>query len=145
MAIREAPTLVDFDAQAALEAGLAVADDGLLTAVEYVGADLHPLYVADAIEAMYDDRAHMESHFDTIAQNRHVDAHEKDLFEQELTDLGRVEFFVTRMDFAAFGRLVAEEGQGLWVSLDPDVPVVETMEAMRAAVTDEEPEPLYDA
>lgn len=141
MALSESPELVGFDAEAAVAAGRDVAGDSLLTAVEFTASEFHPLYVVDDILAMYENRAHMDAHFDEIQSYYRVDREERTLFERELATAGTVRYLVTRMSHAALVRLYEPvEDEGLWVTLASDAPVQDCADAMWEAAIDREPD-----
>lgn len=139
MAIREETELVTFDATTALEAGRDVAGDMLLTCIEYTEDGWHSLYVADQVFAMYEDREHMMAHFQQIYEEQHVDVGERDLMEQELSDMGPVQYFVTYMDMAVFARVVTQtehhDIEGVWITYAPGGPIFESLEAIKDHVS----------
>lgn len=139
MPIREEAELVTFDASTALEAGRDAAGDMLLTCIEYTDDDWHTLYVADQVFAMYNDREHMNAHFQTIFEEQHVDIGERDLMERELSDMGHVQYFVTYMDMAVFARVVTRtehhDIEGLWISYAPGGPIFESLETVKDLIS----------
>jgi len=134
MPVREEPELVSFDAEAAFAAGRDVAEQSLLSCIEYTEDDWHSLYVADQVQAMYENRDHMNAHFQKIFEENHVDIGERDLMERELSDMGDVRYFVTYMDMAVFGRVVTQtetqDIEGLWLSFAPGGTLFECLETV---------------
>lgn len=135
MEIREPSTLVDFDAEAALEAGREVAGDALLSCVEYTRNEYNPIYASERVMAKYRDRKHAKEHFSEVMDYCFIDFADSQVFERQLPAAGRVEYFLTRMDHGVVVRLLTES-EGLFVFLTPDAPVEETVEAMRTVMHD---------
>jgi hypothetical protein len=137
MAIDSESTLVDFDADAAVDAAGDVAGDDLLVAVEFTDDDHETLHVADAVVEMYGGEASMREHFEEIQSYVHVDFTERQLFE-DVVGGGDVRAVVTYMDHATLAR-VLNEREGLFVTLSPSAPVtpvVETVEDVLAERSD---------
>jgi hypothetical protein len=134
MGISEPAELVEFDAAAAVEAGQEVAGDQLLTCVEFTDEDWHSLYISDQVLAMYHDREHMDAHFDELHDYLHIDLGERELLESQLSEVGSVRYFVTRMSHVTMVRLLDQnKNQGLWTTLTNTAAIRESTEAMQAA------------
>lgn len=129
MTIDEPAALVDFDADAMVEAGRSVAGPGLAGFVEFDATDIHPMFVADALVGMYRDEEHMREHFWELQSYRNVDDDERAVFDRTLDAAGEVRYVGTRMEHATMVRIYDGE-QGAWVTFGLGAPVWEATEAM---------------
>ncbi|MFB6178703.1 MAG: hypothetical protein ABEI77_03135 [Halorientalis sp.] len=149
MPLSQKPELVSFDAESGLQAGQDVAGDTLLTCIEYTDDDWRAIYVADQVLAMYENHEHMAAHFQTIYEEHHIDASERDLLERELASMGSVRYFVTQMDMAVFARVVTRTAthdlEGLWLTYAPGAPLIESLDAVTEHVSGTiDPDPPYE-
>ena len=135
MALRNSTNIVAFDADAAMEAAREVAGDALRTAVEYDQESYNVLFVDDTVQSLYADKEDMYDHFDAISSYVHLDFAERDLFEESLLPAaGAVQALVTRMEYLTLVRIFVGD-EGLFLSLDPDTPVIEVIDAVKTSVT----------
>lgn len=132
MSIRNASRVVTFDADAALDAALSVTD-GLRICVEYDVEEFNTLYADDVTISLYGGEDAMIEHFEDVHSYVNIDFTERDLFRDVLFAAGTVRAFVTYMDYTTAVRFLDDES-GLFLALDPDAPVTETLEAVRDAV-----------
>ena len=126
--------VVDFDAGAVLEAARsAVGERSLFTCVVYDDADFETVYVDDRIRAIYEDDASREEHFGQIHSYVHLDFTEMELFRELFREPGRIRAFVTYMDAFVAVRVVAEK-QGVFLSVSPNAPVTDLVDAVEDAI-----------
>lgn len=122
--------LVEFDADAALEAARDVAGGGVRSFVEFTADDFETLYVDDGILGMYRDEEHMHEHYGRILDHLNMDFLERDAYEQTLLpNAGRVRSIVTQMEELTLLRVLYGD-EGLYIALDPDEPVVAVTDAV---------------
>lgn len=134
MPMRNASTLVGFDADAACEAILGAIDGTLRSFVEFDSESFNPLYVDDSTLAFYDDEQHMLAHFDQLHSYVYLDLAEMDLFTEELFPIAdRVEYITTAMDFFKIVRVYYDD-EGLFLALDHDESVEPVVRALGTAI-----------
>lgn len=134
MSVSNASEVVDFDADAALDAVRERVEGQLYAFVEYDGEAFNPLYVDEAALSFYEDREQMAAHFERIHSYVHVDFTEIEMFTDTLFPLAdRVAYITTAMDYMTFVR-VYDGRQGVFLALEPDEPVQPLVDAIEAVV-----------
>lgn len=134
MAVRNASTVVGFDADAACEAAERTVSGTLRSFVEFDGESFNALYVDDATLGFYDDEEHMLAHFSQLHSYVYLDLAEIDLFTEELFPVAdRVEYIVTALDFFKLVRIYYDD-EGLFLALDHDEPVEPIVQAISRAI-----------
>lgn len=134
---RNSSELVDFDADAALEAALATVDDPLYSFVEFDAESFNPLYVADETLAMYEDEQQMLAHFQEMHDYVNLDFTEITLFTENLLPVANeVRYKTTAMDVMKIVRIYRGH-DGLFLSLAPEEPVEPLVTAIDAAIDGE--------
>ncbi|WP_338729335.1 hypothetical protein [Haladaptatus sp. DJG-WS-42] len=126
-------TVVDFDAEAALEAAASISDAEVLIGVEYNTEAFNILYVSDVVDTLYQDREQMTAHFDTIHSYVHLDFTERELFKDLFVDPAGVRAFVTYMGNMIAIRLLSGD-DGLFIGLAPGSAVTGVVTSVEAAV-----------
>jgi hypothetical protein len=130
MSEEDSADLVDFDAEGTLAAARGAAgEENVLIWVVYDDADFRTLYVDDRIDEMYPDEAARNEHFGRIHSYVHLEFPEKELFEDTFLEPDGVRAFVTYMGNLVAVRVVADK-QGVFVSLAPDSPVSDVVDAV---------------
>ena len=129
MAVSNAPTVVGFDASAALTAAREMAGDALHIAIEYDTTEFNALYVDERTVALYGDEESMLDHFAEVHSYVHVDFTEQQMFEDILYAAGGVRAFTAHMDHVTAVRVLVGQ-EGLFLALDPDAPVASVIEAV---------------
>lgn len=133
MPIQAKSELVEFDADAALEAALKTVDGPIYSFVEFSVEDFHTLFVADETLAMYESREHMEEHFGRIHDYVHLDFTEIDLFTKDLLpEADEAHYIATAFDFITLVRIY-QGNEGVFVAVDSDEPVGPLVDAVRSA------------
>ncbi|MFB6354516.1 MAG: hypothetical protein ABEJ92_10575 [Halobacteriales archaeon] len=123
MPVTNPSAVVEFDADAALEAAHETASGTLRSFVEFDGDTFNPMYVDDSTLAFYDDEDEMLDHFAQLHSYVYLDLAEIDLFTEELFPVAeRVEYITTAMDFFKMVRIYRGD-EGLFLALDHDEPV----------------------
>ncbi|WP_336359715.1 hypothetical protein [Haladaptatus sp. ZSTT2] len=125
--------VVDFDAEAALEAAASVPDAEVLIGVEYNTEAFNILYVSETVDALYRDRDQMEAHFDTIHSYVHLDFTERELFKDLFVDPDGVRAFVTYMGNMIAIRVLSGD-DGLFIGLAPGSVATEVVNRVEEAV-----------
>lgn len=133
MAVSNASTVVEFDADAALAAAREVAGDALHMGVEYDTVDFNPLYVDERTVTLYGDVEQMLEHFGKVHSYVHIDFTEQQMFEDVMFAAGGVRAFTTQMDHATLIRVLAGQ-EGLFLALDSDAPVTPVVEAVEDTI-----------
>jgi hypothetical protein len=138
MPVRNASSVVDFDADAALDATTETISGTLRSFVEFDRETFNPLYVDDSTLAFYDDVDHMHAHFSQLHSYVYLDLAEVDLFTDELFPVAeRVEYITTALDFFTMVRVYhGDEGQ--FLALDHDEPVQPLIEGITDAIANGE-------
>jgi len=123
--------------EAAVEAAQSVAGDGVRTVVTFDREGFDVVYVDDIVDTFYDDREHMQAHYEQIHSYVNVDFTEQALFVDELFPVAEdVRYMATGLDFSTLVRVYVG-AEGLFLSLDPGVDVEAVVEAIEAvAVVD---------
>ncbi|WP_408958524.1 hypothetical protein [Natrinema sp. 74] len=126
--------LAAFDADLVRRAVQKTVSGPLYAFCEYDTESFRPLYLSDETVSMYDSRDAMLEHFETIHTNVHMDFMQIKLFRNTLfPDAERVEYITTAMDVMKIVRVYVGE-TGLFVSVDPDEPVVPIVDAIKDAI-----------
>lgn len=134
---RNASELVDFDADAALEAALATVDGPLYSFVEFNVESFNPLYVADETIAMYEDEQQMLAHFEQMHDYVNLDFTEITLFTDNLLPVAdEVRYKTTAMDVMKIVRIYRGH-DGLFLALAPGEPVEPLVTAIADAIEGE--------
>ena len=134
MEVSENSTLVDFDADAALDAAREAVDEGVHLCVEYTTEEFETLYADETTLALYaGDPEAMDDHFEEVHSYVHVDFTEQDLFSDLFRGAGEVRSLVTFMDHVALVRILVDQ-QGMFLTTDPDADVTAVVEAIEAEV-----------
>lgn len=130
MALLQESQVVDFDADAALDAIDATDGTDVHAVVEYDVHDYRVLYLSDFALDMYEDEAQAFDHFDQIHSHVHLDFTEIDLFTDALFPVADgVKYVTTALDFLKLVR-VYHDDTGLFLSLSSttdEVPIVDTI------------------
>lgn len=138
MPIRAESELVDFDADAALDAALEVAEGAIYSFVEFSMEDFRTLYAADETLAMYESREHMEEHFGQIHDYVHLDFTEIDLFTEDLLpEATEARYIATGFDVITLVRIY-RGNEGVFVAVGADEPVDPLVDAVRGATETDE-------
>lgn len=134
MSEEESVDLVDFDAAAVVTAAReAAGDDHLRVCVVYDDSDFRTVYVDDRVDGAYDDGDARDEHFGQIHAYVHLDFVERELFEEMIPDSEGVRAFVTYMGDLVAVRVVTS-GQGVFLSVAPDAPITELVDAVERAL-----------
>jgi hypothetical protein len=134
MAIRNASTIVGFDAETGLAAIRESAEGTPFTVVEFDADRYNPLFVSEEGRALYRDEEQMTAHFDAIHSFASIDFNEIDLFTEELFPIAEdVHYIATGLDYLTLLRIYFDRS-GLFIALDPDQPVDPVVEAVEDAV-----------
>lgn len=127
-------TMFDADGTGLVEHLREKTDGELYSVVEYDKDEFNLLYVADTTRSFYEDDEQMHDHFEEIHSYVHLDFVEMDLFTDRLFPLAdRVEYITTRLDFMKLVRFYVGD-RGLFVSVEPDEPIVEIAEIVRESL-----------
>lgn len=132
MAITNAPEVVSFEAGEVTRAVQEAATGTVRSIVEYDREEFNPLYVDDVTMAFYADEDEMYDHFAEIHSYVHVDFTEMSLFTEELFPVAdEVRYLTASFDTMTLLRIYFGDA-GVFVSLDPGVPVEPIVEAVEA-------------
>lgn len=124
--------VVDFDPEAVLAAAReAAGDDAVFSCVVYDQSHFRTVFVDDLVDAAYGDVADREEHFGQIHSYVHLDFTEMELFRELFRDPGHIRAFVTYMDAFVAVRVV-DDRQGVFLSVAPDAPVTDLVDAVEA-------------
>ncbi|ELY64516.1 hypothetical protein [Natrinema versiforme] len=127
-------TLAAFDADRVRHVVQETVSGPLYAFCEYDTESFRPLYIDDRTISMYDGREAMLEHFDRIHTNVHMDFMQSELFRNTLfPEAERVEYITTSMDFLKILRVYVGD-DGLFISVDPDEPVVPIVDAIKEAL-----------
>lgn len=130
MSVTNETRIVQTDAATIVDAVQDACEGTAYTLVEYDAEVYTPLYIDDAMRAFYENDDQMYDHFDEIHSYIHVDFTEIDLFTDTLFPIAdRVEYIVTSLDFLKLVR-VYHGRAGFFVSVEPDEPIVDLVEAI---------------
>lgn len=129
MTISNASTLVEFDADGAVDALHDAAGDSLRLCIEYDSEEFTTLYADERTISQYETERELIDHFEEIFSYAHIDFVEKELFEDVLRVAGGVRSFVTYLDHLIIVRaLVGQEG--LFFAVGPDSNVTGLLETV---------------
>lgn len=134
-AIRNPPELVSFDVETALEVAREHAGDGILSCVEFTPSAFHTVYLSETVFSFYRDRDHVREHFERIRSHSDVDLNERDLLEEQFSEGGSLQYFVTEMANASMLRFYRGD-EGLWLTTAPQVSAVDIAETVNEAISD---------
>lgn len=134
-AIRSRSMLVDFDADAAVDAVDEVASDSMGVCAEYTPRSYNVLYLAPAVEAQFESLDELFEVGDDLHTTMSVDVVQRELFDDYHPAFGEVRAFVTFFEGVVLVR-VAVGAEGLFVALEPDSPVTPVVGAVEAAMED---------
>lgn len=138
MPVRNASSVVTFDADAALDATEATVSGTLRSFVEFDRESFNPLYVDDTTLGLYEDEAHMREHFAQLHAYVYLDLTEVDLFTEELFPIAEeVDYITTALNVFKLVRIYRGE-EGLFVALDRTEPVQPVVDAVARALSDDE-------
>ena len=132
MTIRNASTVIEFDAEAVIAAVREAVDAPPFTVVEFDADRYNPLFVSEEGLALYRDEEQMAAHFDAIHSFASIDFNEIDLFTEELFPVAEeVRYITTGLDYLTLLRIYFDRS-GLFLALSPE----ETAEPVVEAVVD---------
>ncbi|MEF8757409.1 MAG: hypothetical protein V5A23_03530 [Halobacteriales archaeon] len=131
---RNPPSLVDFDADAALAAVLeADAADDLRAVAEYTAEDYRILYLADPVIEEYGGREEVAAVADQLHEYLHLDFEERNFFEELYPPAEDAYGFATFASGATVVRVTDGDG-GLFLSFAGEVNAGPLVERVRAAI-----------
>ena len=129
MGVSDSSTVVEFDADAALEAVRDATGDAVRLCVEYTPEEFHVLYADELTTSLYGDTDQMEAHFEEVHSYVHIDFTEQDLFAELFRGAGGVRSLVTFMDHIILVRIIVDF-EGLFFTLSPDSDVTAAVRAV---------------
>lgn len=122
--------LVDFDADAAVDAVEDVVGDSLGLCAEYNVRSYNVLYLKPEVEAQFEDLDELYEVGDDLHTTLYIDFVQQELFDDYHPAFGKVRALVTVLEGFAFIRVIVDM-EGLFVALEPGsaiTPVVECIE-----------------
>ncbi|MDS0476770.1 hypothetical protein [Natrinema sp. 1APR25-10V2] len=128
-AIENASSFDEFDADAILEKILEICGDQVHSFAEYDAETYNIIYMSEQMADQFDGEDDIAELSDRIHSDYRLDFTEKEMYEDVYGELGEVRAFSVFFDQNAIFRFVGER-TGLYVSLAPDAPFNQVIEAV---------------
>lgn len=133
--IRSTSILVDFDADAAVDAVKDVAGDSCGLCAEYNVRTYNVLFVNPVLEQQFESLDELYEVGDDLHTTLYVDFTQQELLDDYHPAFGDVRALVTYLEGFVFVRVIVGT-EGLFVALEPDSPVTPVVEAIETTLAD---------
>lgn len=126
---------VSFDVERALSVARTVAGDAILVFATLTDETYELHYVSEKTRRRYDEAsANLDGVADDVHEFERLDFLESELFNDMIPTVDSVHAFATFTDIGVITRVVSENREGIYVSVDPGTDVTELVGALEPIV-----------